>query len=250
MLPLIRIGPLALSSFGLVLLISLWLGSEAVARLSKRAGLSHAVADWLPFVVIGFGLLGARVWYVLFNLDLYRAQPQLITQLSLSAFAFPGALFSSMAVLWIYRQQSRRRLLPWLDVVVRVLPWAQALGMLGLLLSGEAYGAPTTLPWRIHLLGVDRHPSQIYEAVALILLGVWLWRSAQQRPAIGQLTAQYLGGYGAIRLALEPLRSDSLVVGNIRVAQVVGLVLLLGSIRWIGYLRATIRPDRSTQQAV
>lgn len=248
MMPLIRIGPVALSSFGLSVLIAFWISTDIHARLMKRAGVPAQGGEWLPLTLFVLGLIGARMWYALFNRDLYTAQPRLLTQLSFGAFAFPGALLAAGIGLFIAARVTRRSMSPWIDSAARVLPWAQAVGMIGLLLSGEGYGRPTDLPWRIHLLGVDRHPTQIYEALALVLLGIWLWRSARRHPSMGRITAQYLAGYGLIRLLLEPLRDDSLLLGSVRVAQVFGLLLVLGSLGWI--LRTDLQPEAHVAQDV
>ncbi len=67
MMPLTTIGPFALSSFGLAVLLAFWLSNETVQRMAKRVGVDTTVGDWLPLVLFLVGLLGARVWYVLFN---------------------------------------------------------------------------------------------------------------------------------------------------------------------------------------
>ncbi|GIV96684.1 MAG: prolipoprotein diacylglyceryl transferase [Herpetosiphonaceae bacterium] len=233
MMPLIKIGPLALSSFGLTVLIALWTGSWAIDRLAQRRGLPEGLPGALAPLLVVAGLIGARLWYVLFNLDLYAAQPALIGQLSFGAFAFPGALLAGWLVLNFYARLCRSPAAQWSDLLAQVLPWGQALGMIGLVLSGEAYGRPSELPWALPLLGVSRHPSQIYEALALAGLGLWLWRLTRLQPAPGILTAHYLAGYGALRLLLEPLRGDSLLIGTVRTAQVFGLALLLGALYWL-----------------
>ena len=250
MMPLIRIGPLALSSFGLSVLIAFWISMDVHAHVLKRAGVPVQGREWLPVTLFILGLIGARLWYALFNRDLYATQPRLLTQLSFGAFAFPGALLAGGIGLFIYARATHRTVLPWIDSAAQVLPWAQAVGMFGLLLSGEGYGRPTNLPWRIHLLGVDRHPTQIYEALALVLLGIRLWQSARRHPPTGEITARYLGGYGVIRLMLEPLRGDSLLLGSVRVAQVFGLLLVLGSVGWMVRTNLQLGTDRSQDRSM
>ena len=105
---------------------------------------------------------------------------------------------------------------------------------MGLLLSGEAFGVPTDLPWGITLFGATRHPTQLYFALAALLsLGV-LWRVARRRPLRGTLTAAYLGLQGMTLLLVEALRADSLLLpAGVRAGQVFGLVLVLLALIWM-----------------
>jgi len=114
------------------------------------------------------------------------------------------------------------------------LPPAQALASIGVLLSGEACGVPTDLPWGIPLFGATRHPTQLYFALAALLsLGV-LRLVAGRRPLRGTLTAAYLGLQGLTLLLVEALRADSLLLpAGVRAGQVFGLALVLLALLWM-----------------
>jgi phosphatidylglycerol:prolipoprotein diacylglycerol transferase len=109
----------------------------------------------------------------------------------------------------------------------------QTLASVGQLLSGEAFGVPTNLPWGVPLFGAVRHPTQLYFALAGLSSLLILWRLSQRPLAVGALWVAYLGLLGLSSLLIEALRADSLVLpGGIRSAQVFGLALLLYALSW------------------
>ena len=98
----------------------------------------------------------------------------------------------------------------------------------------KAYGTETTLPWRmgIYELGqyVEVHPTFLYESLANFILFLVLIRIKEKRKFKGQLTFIYMMGYGLIRMLIEGLRIDSLMLGNIRISQLVSLIILIAGI--------------------
>src|SRR4051794_788201 len=94
MYPLVQIGPFRLSSSGLVLLVSILLGNWLLSRVARERGgtaLAQQADNCFYPILIG-ALIGARLWYGLFNLDLYGRTPALFVALRVSDFAWPGAL--------------------------------------------------------------------------------------------------------------------------------------------------------------
>ena len=235
MYPLVQIGPFRLSTGGLMLLLSLIVGGSLVSRIAKvRGGAKLAQqADNCFYPVLIGAVLGGRLWYGLFNLDLYGRNPGLFVALRLSDFAWPGALLGGALVGYLWCRWNGFDDLALADSAALALPATQALASIGLLFSGEASGLPTSLPWGVSLFGTTRHPTQIYFALAaLLILGALAWLARGQLPA-GALAAAYLGLNGLGLLVIEALRADSLLLpGGIRVAQVFGLGLVLYALFW------------------
>jgi phosphatidylglycerol:prolipoprotein diacylglycerol transferase len=122
----------------------------------------------------------------------------------------------------------------------------QAIASVGLLLSGEAFGVPTILPWGVQLLGAVRHPTQIYLALAALGSLFVVWRLSRRQVPVGALWVSYLGLQGLTLLLIEALRADSLVLpGGIRAAQVFGLALLLYSLSWIQRHSGAAQPKQA-----
>ena len=235
MYPLVQIGPFRLSSGGLVLLLSLILGGSVMSRVARARGgdkLARQADNCFYPVLIG-ATIGARLWYGLFNLDLYGRNLGLFVALRVSDFAWPGALLGGALAGYLWCRWNQFDEVKLADSAALALPVVQALASVGLLLSGEAFGIPTTLPWGVPLFGTVRHPTQIYFALAaLIVWGVLAWLSRRPLP-VGTLAAAYLGLNGLALLLIEALRADSLLLpAGIRVAQVFGLALMLAAVNW------------------
>jgi phosphatidylglycerol---prolipoprotein diacylglyceryl transferase len=235
MYPLVQIGPFRLSTGGLILLISLILGGSLFSRIATARGGAKLArqADTCFYPVLIGAVLGARLWYGLFNLDLYGRNPSLFFALRVSDFAWPGALLGGALAGYLWCRWNGFDELKLADNAALALPATQALASVGLLFSGEAFGLPTSLPWGAPLFGTIRHPTQIYFALAaLISLGILVWLARRSLP-IGTLAIAYMGLNGLALLLIEALRGDSLLLsGGIRVAQVFGLGLLLYALFW------------------
>lgn len=236
MFPLLPIGPLNLSTGGLLLLIGVFIGTTLFEYAARRQGgetLSEQAASLSLPALIG-AALGGRLSYGLLNWDIYGSNPGLFLALRLAEFAWPGALLGGMLAGWLWCHQKAFSTARLADAASYVLLPAQFIASIGLLLSGEAFGNPTELPWGIPLFGTIRHPTQIYLALAALMGYIYLAWLARRNLASGMLFASYLGIQGLTLLLLEPLRADSLLLPyGIRAAQVVGLCLLLGVLAWL-----------------
>lgn len=242
MYPLIELGPLRLSSGGLALVLATYLWIWLFARVGRRRGGSslaeHAAACALPAIV--GATLGARLWFGLLSLDLYGAAPALFVALRLSDLAWPGALLGGALAGGLWGRRRGATLPALADAAALALPLPVAVGAAGLLLSGEAFGATTGLPWGVSLLGAVRHPTQIYYALAALLTGaalIAIERGARARGAPlapGALAAALLVAHGLTLLLVEPFRADSLTLaGGLRAAQLFGLALMLVGLWWL-----------------
>jgi phosphatidylglycerol:prolipoprotein diacylglycerol transferase len=234
--PLVQIGPLNLSTYGLLLLLALFVGHWLLLRVARMRGDERLAkqADTSFFAAILGAFIGARLWYGLLNWEIYGSNPGLFVALQISALAWPGALLGGALAAYLLGRRLRFRIVELADAAALVLPVMIAIGSMGLLLSGEAFGVPTSLPWGVNLLGTTRHPTQVYMALAALLsLGVLWWLSRRSLPH-GALAAAFLALHGLSLLLIEALRADSLTLaGGIRAAQVFGLLLLLGALWWL-----------------
>jgi phosphatidylglycerol:prolipoprotein diacylglycerol transferase len=248
MYPLIQIGPLRLSSGGLLLLLAIVLGGWLIARVARARGGAQLArqADSCFYPVLIGALIGARLWYGLFNLDLYGRTPGLFLTLRVSDVAWPGALLGGMLAGYAWCRRNGFEPLTLADSAALTLPVVQAIASVGLLLSGEAFGAPTSLPWGVPLFGAVRHPTQLYFALAALGSLLIVWRLSQQPLPVGALWLAYLGLQGLSSLLIEALRADSLALpGGIRAAQVFGLALLLYALSWMQCHSGPAQPVRA-----
>jgi phosphatidylglycerol:prolipoprotein diacylglycerol transferase len=235
MYPLVESGPLRLSSGGLLLLISIVVGGWLITRVAHACGGAQLArqADQCFYPVLIGAVLGARLWYGLFNLDLYGRNLSMFIALRVSDFSWPGALLGGLLAGYVWCRWNGFDRLKLADGAALTLPAVQMIASVGLLLSGEAFGLPTSLPWGVPLFGAMRHPTQIYFALAALGSLIVLWLLGRRPLPVGTLFICYLGLQGLTSLLIEALRVDSLVFpGGIRAAQVVGRALLLYTLIW------------------
>jgi phosphatidylglycerol---prolipoprotein diacylglyceryl transferase len=234
--PLFELGPLRLSSGGLLLLLAIVVAQSLLVRVARARGnatlAEHAERCVYP-ALLG-AAIGARLWYGAFSWSLYSQNPGLFVALRVGEFAWPGALLGGALAGALWCHWRRADTVELADCAALALPPAQALASVGLLLSGEAFGLPTDLPWGLPLFGATRHPTQLYFALAALLSFGVLRRMASRRPRRGTLMAAYLGLQGLTLLLIEALRADSLLLpGGLRAGQVFGLALVLLALLWM-----------------
>lgn len=231
MFPTIPIGPLRLQTYGLVLLIAYLAGMWLAARQARRYAVDSDHVYNAGFYALLAGLIAARLGHAVAFAEVYRYDPLQVFSLSPGAFLLAPGAIGAGAALAIYVRRHRLPAARMLDIAAPAALLALAVVNLGAFLAGRDLGAASDVPWAVALFGVRRHPVALYQALALVgLLALVLWveRRSPQRP--GQLALLALFGYATLRLFLEPLRAESLLVGDgWRAAQAVALVVVLAS---------------------
>jgi phosphatidylglycerol:prolipoprotein diacylglycerol transferase len=241
MLPILHIGPLAVQTPGLILLIALWIGLD----LSEKHALKHATLSGqvynLAFVSIIAGVLGARLAYAARYPDAFLKSPLGLLSLSPQMLdPFAGLAFAGLALL-VYAQRKRLPLLTTLDVLTSLLSvMAVALGLANLA-SGASFGAPADLPWAVDLWGARRHPTQVYQILAALVVLIAVWPAAWNPLARRLLSASgarfwlFLALSAFARILVEAFRGDSqLFIAQFRQAQVLAWLLLALSLWQLG----------------
>jgi phosphatidylglycerol---prolipoprotein diacylglyceryl transferase len=252
MLPVLQIGPFALQTYLLALLLAGWAGLAVSARAARRLGVEgdHVYNAGLG-ALLG-SIVAGRIGHVVAFWPAYRTQPLEILGLNPNAFLlWPAVLGGLIVIAWyLYRHGLAWRTM--LDASAPGVMAGIAIASLGALLAGRAAGAPTDLPWAISLWGVSRHPSQLYEALAaLAVCGLVLWVLKRQVEP-GRAAWVAILGYGLSRWLLEPFRAESVtVLGGLRAAQLLGLAAALIA-AWVlgnqGYTAEERRPAATAER--
>lgn len=248
--PQLHLGPFTLRWYGLLIAFAVVVGLNLARRLARQRGIDPAlVSDLLPFLVVG-AILGARVYYVLLEWRQYRGQWGEMVAIWHGGIAIHGALIGGSLATILFCRWRRQAFWPLLDVLLPAVALGQAIGRWGNFFNSEAFGLPTTLPWKLTIPPANRpaefmdqatfHPTFLYESLwnlgvcALLLI---LFRQASRgrldlRP--GSLSCVYLIAYSCGRFWIEGLRLDPLCLfsqppfcaGGLRMAQLVSLVLI------------------------
>ncbi len=256
-----EIGPLAIRWYGLLIASAVLLGVTLSQYLGERRGVNpEVIGDLAIWLVLG-AIPGARLYYVVFEWDNYINKPGQIFAIWQGGIAIHGAILGGMVAALIFARLNRISFWMLADLVAPALILGQAIGRWGNFFNSEAFGSPTNLPWKL-FIPVDRrpveylefdyfHPTFLYESlwnliIFGLLLGLFLWYSQRQRPLkVGTIFMAYLIGYSLGRVWIEGLRTDSLMLGEIRVAQLVSLgAIALGilGLTWLYGLERSL-PD-------
>lgn len=234
------IGGVSLRWYSLIILGSIVLAVVITRREAARRWLPvEAIDDLVPLAIVA-GIVGARVSHVLDNWDRYAADPARILNLQAGGLAIYGAVIGGTLAAAVYAWARHISFWRLADAITPGLLVAQVAGRFACVVNGDAYGAPTNLPWGFtytnpaafisrELLGVPTHPYPVYEMLwnLIVLAAIWRLRGHSTRP--GTLFLVYAALYSAGRLLLSTVRQESMVVFDLQEAQVIALAVLVAA---------------------
>ena len=237
------LGPLQIYWYSIFVFIGLTVGCSIIYFEAKKRDIDENFLINLIFNSIIIGLIGARAYYVLFNLNYYLSNPLEILAVWNGGLAIHGGILAGIIFVIIYCKKHKVNILKMLDIIVLGLIIGQSIGRWGNFFNSEAYGAITTaenlksqgIPMFIingmYILGEYRQPAFFYESVWCLcgfLAMLIVKRSKYLR--IGQLSGFYLIWYGISRFLIESIRTDSLMLGSIKMAQIVSVLFVVSGI--------------------
>ncbi len=210
----------------ILLLASLWLGLALSEKRLERYQISkEALNNIIHFSLLGY-IIGGRVLFVLANLSAFTHSPWSIFSINIDLFDPVGAFVTAVLVGFIYGQRQKLPLWASLDALTPLFA-TLAIGLsLSHLAAGTAFGKPTNLPWGIHLWNATRHPTQLYELIASLIIFGFIWFRKVDSPS-GSSFLLYAALTAGARLFLEAFRGDSqLIIGGLRLAQILAWIVL------------------------
>ena len=225
---------------------------------AKRFGIvKDRVIDFILFAAPG-GIIGARIYYVVFYLSLYRNLDGSFNWGKAIAIwdgglAIYGGVIAAIIILLIFCAVNKIKFLAFADLGSYGLFIGQAIGRWGNFCNQEAYGGPTTLPWRMGLTVageyIEVHPTFLYESVwNLVGLAFAHFVLRKHRKFDGQVFLFYLSWYGLGRFWIEGMRTDSLYLFNtgIRVSQLLAGIcfLIAGALLIVLTIKLKHDPER------
>jgi len=243
---LVRIGPLTIRYYGLMYVIAISVGFFLGAREVRRKGLPLTSENLLDLLLwtVPLAIVGARLYYVLFHWDYYGARPLDILKIWEGGLAIHGGVLVGALVIFFFSRAKKVSFWALTDALVPSLILGQAIGRIGNLMNGDAFGTPTTLPWGIRFPldspvgqkygAVATHPSMIYEMLLNLGIFAYLWAIRKKGYRDGFSTAMYFILYALARSLVSITRGDSLWIGPIRAAHVISavFVVVFGLLIW------------------
>lgn len=240
---MLNLGIFQIKWYSFFIFLAMLTACLIIFKESKKKNVPDNYLTNLIFYGLIIGILGARLYYVIFNLDYYLNNPSQIFAIWNGGLAIHGGLISALIFLIIYSRKNKINILQMLDIIVVGVIIAQAIGRWGNFFNQEAYGniislqalknmhLPKFIIDGMYISGSYREPTFLYESIcSLIGFILLLILRATKKLKTGQLTAIYLIWYGIVRFGIETLRSDSLMLGQIKVAQLVSLLFVISGI--------------------
>lgn len=237
----LKLGPITIYWYAVLIVVSILIGVYFSTREAQKNGLSKDFITDLIFYVIPISILGARLYYAVFNFSIFKDNLLDIFKVWEGGLAIYGAVISGIIFIIYYCKKKNKNILLTIDTVVPYLILGQAIGRWGNFINKEAHGAITTLSHLqdlhlptfiiegMHINGHYYIPTFLYESLWCILgfIILLIIRKKDKYKHKGILVSSYFIWYGIGRFFIEGLRTDSLYIGTFRISQIVSIILIL-----------------------
>jgi len=223
--------------YGILISIGLILGLLLALRECRRVGYDENKLLDIIIITVPISVVGARLYYVIFNWDYYKNNPSEIIAIWHGGIAIHGAILAGLITVILYTKIKNISFWQTSDIVSPSLILGQAIGRWGNFINQEAYGYETNLPWGIYIDGVKRHPTFLYESLWDLGVFAFLMWYRKRKGLDGDVFLFYLILYSIGRFIVEGFRTDSLMLGPFRVAQIVSIIFIITGITLMYYRR-------------
>ena len=230
--------------YSLCILLGVIVAYILITREGKKQGLPKEFISDLIFYTLIIGILGARVYYCVFNLDYYLANPSEILKIYNGGLAIHGGVIAGLIFVYFYTKKKNVSFIKILDIVAPAVIIAQSFGRWGNFFNQEAHGGITTyqnlknmhIPEFIingmHIEGKYYYPTFFFESI-WCLIGFIILMIARRNKNLrkGFQIGFYFIWYGIGRFFIEAFRTDSLMFFGLKIAQIVSLIgIIIGII--------------------
>jgi len=237
------LGIIQIYWYSILIFLGIAGGCLVVYKETKKYKLNEDYMVNMLFYGIIFGLLGARIYYVAFNLDYYLKYPIEIFEIWNGGLAIHGGIIAGLLWIIFYTKKYKVPTFKILDFITPGLILGQAIGRWGNFFNQEAHGAVTTIE-KLHKAGIPEfiiegmninglyyHPTFLYESIWNItgFIAIMIIKRYKYLKK-GQITAIYMMWYSFGRFFIEGFRTDSLMLGTFRIAQLVSVIMFMAGL--------------------
>lgn len=234
----LKINPIAVRLFGIdiywyaiFIVASIVIGLILAKKDEGKYSIIFEDIFNLVLILIPAAIIGARIYYVLFKLEYYMNYPWEILDLRDGGLAIYGGIIGGIITVYFYCKSKKISFLDLLDYIVPYLALGQAIGRWGNFFNQEAYGTQTNSIFRMGIIEngkyIEVHPTFLYESICNLVIFIILWLMKDKRKFKGQILYSYFILYGFARFFIEELRVDSLMIGNLKVSQLLSIILVI-----------------------
>ncbi|HFJ5316932.1 TPA: prolipoprotein diacylglyceryl transferase [Staphylococcus aureus] len=249
-----NLGPLSVRWYGIIIAVGILLGYFVAQRALVKAGLHKDTLVDIIFYSALFGFIAARIYFVIFQWPYYAENPSEIIKIWHGGIAIHGGLIGGFIAGVIVCKVKNLNPFQIGDIVAPSIILAQGIGRWGNFMNHEAHGGPVSRAFleqlhlpnfiieNMYINGQYYHPTFLYESIWDVA-GFIILVNIRKHLKLGETFFLYLTWYSIGRFFIEGLRTDSLILtSNIRVAQLVSILLILISISLIVYRRIKYNP--------
>ncbi|MGK8445662.1 prolipoprotein diacylglyceryl transferase [Staphylococcus aureus] len=248
-----NLGPLSVRWYGIIIAVGILLGYFVAQRALVKAGLHKDTLVDIIFYSALFGFIAARIYFVIFQWPYYAENPGEIIKIWHGGIAIHGGLIGGFIAGVIVCKVKNLNPFQIGDIVAPSIILAQGIGRWGNFMNHEAHGdvsrafleqlhLPNFIIENMYINGQYYHPTFLYESIWDVA-GFIILVNIRKHLKLGETFFLYLTWYSIGRFFIEGLRTDSLMLtSNIRVAQLVSILLILISISLIVYRRIKYNP--------
>ncbi|PZI39063.1 prolipoprotein diacylglyceryl transferase [Staphylococcus aureus] len=249
-----NLGPLSVRWYGIIIAVGILLGYFVAQRALVKAGLHKDTLVDIIFYSALFGFIAARIYFVIFQWPYYAENPGEIIKIWHGGIAIHGGLIGGFIAGVIVCKVKNLNPFQIGDIVAPSIILAQGIGRWGHFMNHEAHGGPVSRAFleqlhlpnfiieNMYINGQYYHPTFLYESIWDVA-GFIILVNIRKHLKLGETFFLYLTWYSIGRFFIEGLRTDSLMLtSNIRVAQLVSILLILISISLIVYRRIKYNP--------
>jgi phosphatidylglycerol:prolipoprotein diacylglycerol transferase len=229
MFPIINIGPLAIQSPGLILIIGLWVGLWISEKHLSHTEITSNTFNNLVFLALIVGIFGGRITYAIQHADAFILDPFSLVSLNINLYDLRGGLLFAFFAGLIYGGRKELDLWQTLDALTPLFGVLAITLGLSNLASGTNFGVVSNLPWALELWGVKRHPTQLYQIgiSVLILFILWPGRSSVQKLKPGQYFLLFAAASAVCYIFIAKFTANiNLLVRGIRLEQILAWLIL------------------------
>ena len=243
---LVDFGFVQIYWYSVMLFIGFLLGGYLLLREARRFAISEEFIINMFFYTIPIAIIGARLYYVIFSWDMYKENWIDIFKVWEGGLAIHGGVLFGLIFVIIYSKKHGYNPIKIMDMSAVALIVGQIIGRWGNFFNQEAHGPATTLEALksyhlpnfviegMNINGTYYHPTFLYESLwNLVGLIIMLILRRRKRVKIGQIAGFYMIWYGVGRFLIETLRTDALMYGNIKVAQLISGILVVAGLIFV-----------------
>ncbi|MGK9044874.1 prolipoprotein diacylglyceryl transferase [Mammaliicoccus vitulinus] len=252
----IQLGPLAIRWYGIIIASGILIGYLVAQRTAKKIGIKEDTLIDLIIWCVAMAIICARIYYVAFEWQYYSQHIVEIPLIMNGGIAIHGGLIGAFLTGFILCRKKNLSFFQMVDIVAPSIILAQAIGRWGNFMNQEAHGGPVSRSFlenlhipefiinHMQIDGIYYHPTFLYESLWNII-GFVLLLLIRPQLKIGETFFAYLIYYSIGRFYIEGLRTDSLMLTeNLRIAQVISIVIIVVSIACILYRRIRYNPEK------